>query len=444
MAQSADNWECRLDTAGRRRYYLNDKFVPAKAVPVDILGKLECTVGAKSPSKKMPSKTPSKREIPKVPQQIRTYKSYIDILPLDLVRSLMSYFTGKQLQKLCDVESLRRVCEDDEFWHKLVLTHLTSKPDAKVHGKKWKGWREFYIKTDKLIDHKKPIEKQIAALINNNLTKLIASYIGDITDPELLYAILVETYRFVDPDFAVIKKLIIDKKVNWPDMYQRGKKTGVWRWESLSNKYDLYLPTQTIPAHGNYPVEIAEYLLSFMPNNYPYRREILQELMKEAIVQENAPLVQYILDTYIDVAFDFSAVESLVYHRKSDKIIQVLKVLKDHGVNLHANNDELLVNAAFYNNLDIIKYLTEQGADIHTENESLLRTAAQRGHLDIVKYLVEHGADIHVDDDAPLAIAVNRLTYSDTGTKGVVRYLLKMGASTDNLDERQKEALKKV
>ena len=92
----------------------------------------------------------------------------------------------------------------------------------------------------------------------------------------------------------------------------------------------------------------------------------------------------------------------------------------------------------------MVKYLLEQGADIHTQGDGALINAARNGHLDIVKYLVEHGADIHSNNDEALARALDVLTHHNTGTKGVVRYLLKVGASTDNLTEKQKEALKKV
>src|SRR5581483_3975859 len=161
-----DKWECRLDSAGRRRYYLNDKLVAARNVPENILNKIDCIPAKeKSPAKKVPVKK-------EVPKRILT-NSYIDLLPLELIQLLMLYFNGRELQNICDVETLKRICDDDEFWHKLVLTQLTSRPRAKPEGKTWKGWRDYYIQLDKLIPRNKIIDRQIGIALRYDLDKLI-------------------------------------------------------------------------------------------------------------------------------------------------------------------------------------------------------------------------------------------------------------------------------
>ena len=347
----SENWECRLDAAGRRRYYLNDKFVPAKAVPANILGKLDCTAGMKSPSKKSPAKktivskkeslkSPVKRESLKIPSG-HEYKSYIDLLPGDLLRALIPYFTRKNLKKICEADSLQRVCKDDEFWHKLVLTRFTADPKAKPEGKLWKGWYHFYTEILKRLERAKTIYRQITYCLNSNLEQLIGSYVDDITDPELLYYILVTLYRWRGFNFDVIKKLITDKKVNWPVMYQHGRNYQ-HVWESLNDKYHVYLNTKESPLHGNYPLEAIEYLMSFVPPNYPYLQELLQSLLNGAIRARNLPVINYIFDTYPKIPFDFDELRWPYSLARSDEAIQILELLKNHGANLRIADDVII------------------------------------------------------------------------------------------------------
>src|SRR5581483_6984671 len=402
MAQ-VDKWECRLDSAGRRRYYLNDKFVPAKNVPTNVLNKIDCgALKAKSHTKKIPVKK-------EVPKRILT-NSYIDLLPLELIKLLMLYFNGKELQNICEVETLKRICDDDEFWHKLVLTQFTSHPRAKPETKSWKGWRDFYIQLDKLIPHNKSLGTQIGVALAYDFNKFVERAINDITDPELLYAILIDIYFGDQPDFEVIKKLVIDKKVDWPNMYAKGKSLGTHNWISLLDKYDINLQTNRLPIHSNYPVEIVDYLLSLMPDDYPYYNSVIQYIMNVALPNENIQVVQYILANYPDVVFDFEVL-TYTHPKDSEKFINMLKILKAHGLDLSIDNNVLLKNAIWKNHIQVVKFLHEQGVDIHAQDDIALSEAAFYGHLDIVKYLIEHGADIHADNDRALRSALDRLTF---------------------------------
>lgn len=76
--------------------------------------------------------------------------------------------------------------------------------------------------------------------------------------------------------------------------------------------------------------------------------------------------------------------------------LEVVRYLYENGVDIHADNEYALRNAACYGHLKIVKYFHthENGADIHVYNEGALRNAALHKHFDIVRYLHEHGANI--------------------------------------------------
>ena len=62
---------------------------------------------------------------------------------------------------------------------------------------------------------------------------------------------------------------------------------------------------------------------------------------------------------------------------------------------------------------EIVKLLLEHGANVHTLDYWALRIAAYNGHTEIVKLLLEHGADIHARDDLALRWAA-RNGHTDT------------------------------
>lgn len=436
-----DKWECRLDAAGRRRYYLNDKVVAARNVPESILSTIQCPEGAKTISKKTPpKKAVPKKEVPKRFSGQIIFKSYLDLVPLELLKLLMLYFSGKDLNKICDVDALKSICGNDEFWHRLVVTQFVTNPRVKEEGKKWTGWRDYYIQLHKEVDRNISADKQVAKALLLGLDKLVMRYIDEVTDPELLYAVLVMMFRRGEPaNFDFIKYLIENKKVDWPKMYQQGINSV---WNKLNDTYHLYMSRRAIPIRGSYPVEVVKYLLDRMPEDYLYKQEILQRILDDAIYELDMPLVDYLLKTYHDVPFNFIKIRYALFRRKPEDALAMIKLLKKYG--LDVTDEDLMYTAVRYNSLPVLKYLHEQGVNIRASNDAALILAAQGGHLDIVDYLVKHGADIHVDNDAPLRNALLPLTYKSTGTKGVVRYLLKHGADTSHLSEQEKEALKKV
>ena len=66
---------------------------------------------------------------------------------------------------------------------------------------------------------------------------------------------------------------------------------------------------------------------------------------------------------------------------------ETFKYLVRKGINLHADDDEVLRWAVGNGHLKVVKYLVEQGAGIHAGDDYALKWASENGHLEVVKYL---------------------------------------------------------
>ena len=74
--------------------------------------------------------------------------------------------------------------------------------------------------------------------------------------------------------------------------------------------------------------------------------------------------------------------------------LEVARLLRERGCDLHVDSDIALRIAAENGHLPLLQYLHRSGADIHAADEEALRSAATAGHYQIVSYLVENGADV--------------------------------------------------
>lgn len=96
----------------------------------------------------------------------------------------------------------------------------------------------------------------------------------------------------------------------------------------------------------------------------------------------------------------------LIALSSTDKYIGIVKLLLERGVDVHAHNDEALIEASHKRSIDTVKLLLEHGVNIHAQDDEALIWASAYGHVGIVKLLLEHGADIHAQDDKALRGAV--------------------------------------
>jgi len=70
---------------------------------------------------------------------------------------------------------------------------------------------------------------------------------------------------------------------------------------------------------------------------------------------------------------------------------EIVKLLVNHGENIHENTNYAVIAACGQGHLEIVKYLIKHGANIRVRNDVCLHHAAQSGYLNVVKYLVNLG-----------------------------------------------------
>ena len=66
------------------------------------------------------------------------------------------------------------------------------------------------------------------------------------------------------------------------------------------------------------------------------------------------------------------------------------------------NLNEKLVWASSNGHLEIVRLLLEHGADVHARDDEVLIWASRNGHLEVVRLLLNKGADIHAWNDLAL------------------------------------------
>lgn len=71
--------------------------------------------------------------------------------------------------------------------------------------------------------------------------------------------------------------------------------------------------------------------------------------------------------------------------------LSIIKLLIEHGANIHYKND-LPLRVAVFGHLSIVQYLIEQGADIYAENEQAVQLAEVYGSISVLRYLISKGS----------------------------------------------------
>jgi ankyrin repeat protein len=79
--------------------------------------------------------------------------------------------------------------------------------------------------------------------------------------------------------------------------------------------------------------------------------------------------------------------------------IEIVKLIIEVGIDIHANNDKLFIRSCSNGFLEISKLLLEHGANVHADNDDAFRLACTNGHLEVVKLLLQNGANMHVNND---------------------------------------------
>ena len=75
---------------------------------------------------------------------------------------------------------------------------------------------------------------------------------------------------------------------------------------------------------------------------------------------------------------------------------EMTKAMLVAGANVHAADDEALVEATYFGRLEVVKILCAAGVDVNAWEGQALRTAVLCGYLAIIKELRAAGADLSV------------------------------------------------
>lgn len=139
-----------------------------------------------------------------------------------------------------------------------------------------------------------------------------------------------------------------------------------------------------------------------LPSVYEY-----ETALHAAVRLKSAPLAKVLLDHGMDVdVLDGGGYTPLFLAPELYSRMAVVKVLVEHGADIHFDNDSPLWSAiwqasyGYGNTLPMVHYLAEKGS-----KPSGLRHSAESGSLKVAKIVTELGADVNeIDEDghAPL------------------------------------------
>lgn len=126
-------------------------------------------------------------------------------------------------------------------------------------------------------------------------------------------------------------------------------------------------------------------------------------------------------------------VENLTTSMRNEQSLDLTKII-ERLTSLELRDRDgrtLLINASFYNRLDIVEWLIYHGAEVNASDKTgntSLHAAVQEGNVFIMRFLLEHGADVNsknVFGNTPLWMA------KPMQSKEIFEILLSFGADPD-------------
>jgi DNA-binding transcriptional regulator YbjK len=132
------------------------------------------------------------------------------------------------------------------------------------------------------------------------------------------------------------------------------------------------------------------------------------EALRQAVVKNRMPMVEYLLQQGVDPMFDNARDIKIAAF---NGYIEVFRKLLD---SVKCDNETLFIlakRAAENFQKEILAEVLDRRLDMHWQNERLLREMAanNRPQPDALSYLIDRGADIHVMGEAPLAESIQHM-----------------------------------
>jgi ankyrin repeat protein len=115
-------------------------------------------------------------------------------------------------------------------------------------------------------------------------------------------------------------------------------------------------------------------------------------------------IVKYMAENAIEHDIDLRVFCQPLIASVSNNHLEIFKYLiKEHGSDVHVNNDCIFIQCALIGHLEMIKYLVEEhNIDLNNNNDFILLQCEINGHSDIIKYLLEKNARTSIDYSMPL------------------------------------------
>ena len=143
--------------------------------------------------------------------------------------------------------------------------------------------------------------------------------------------------------------------------------------------------------HGNY--EVVEYLIGKGADIHGYKEEPLLTSIKNGhldvvklLIKRGANMYARSPPIFLN-AVEYGHIEIVKYFLENDFL--------ENGLDIHYNNDTMIIMAVLYNKLDLLKYLILKGANVNRLFERRVMIWVVADNPELLKYLVEeHSLDI--------------------------------------------------
>ena len=431
----------------------------------------------KSPTKKVAKKAPSKTAGSLVPPEVKFGKeSYFSLLPRELREKLLLHIPDNRIKIVCEIEQFMKICADEQFWKKLYMENFTENISHVEKMGKFKGWQQYYLDKNKIYNNRlktvkerlkmnltaTPTQKQLdeaeALYIStgHHWDKKIPHYVVLIDDPVILYQML--NIAANQGNFEAAKKIIAKlakQKTTWLDIYatlvldvthrELYQKYG----ENINTYYSSASPIDAAIDGGH--IDMTHWLIDNLPKDL--QPHLVNKIFESAFLyavatnkyNNNLPIIDYFLENYPNVPYDYE--HALALAADSGDITMIKFLIDDLGVNPQAKNNYVLHSLSSHPSVEIIKYLIDKGIDIHANNDELLRQIMvyydihEKEAYDLVKFLLDNDADVNANNGEPLKEA---LDLPKTKSKSLIKLLVSKGADTTNLTAEQKLKLNKL
>ena len=125
-------------------------------------------------------------------------------------------------------------------------------------------------------------------------------------------------------------------------------------------------------------------------NKAPVPQDVLNKILNAAIAANNAEAVPVLISAGADPrAGDMAAMAAA-----SAGSVQILEILRQHGVSFDHPEGQILFNAVIANHLDAARYITASGVDVNARNHLVTTLAVVSGEAEMLEVLLDAGGTL--------------------------------------------------